>query len=118
MYAFNVEQKEAKVLEKTGVHKVVVKYLIDRVDGAQKFFLRHYTVDSGGYTLLDKHPYEHEVYILEGRGLARVGNQEMEVKPGDAVFVPSNTAHQFLNVGEHPFTFLCIKGAKELYTEE
>lgn len=34
MYAINVEQKEAKVLEKAGAHKVVVKYLIDRTGGA------------------------------------------------------------------------------------
>ena len=74
MYAINVEQKDAKVLEKTGAHKVLVKYLIDRTDGPQKFFLRHYTVESGGYTPVDRHPYEHQVYILEGRRLAGVGD--------------------------------------------
>ncbi len=117
LFAINVEHKEAKALEKQGAHKVVVKYLIDRIDGAQKFFLRHYTVEASGYTPLDRHPYEHQVYILEGRGLARVGDQEMEVKPGDAVFVPSNTVHQFLTAGTNPLTFLCIKGAEELYGE-
>ena len=52
----------------------MVKYLIGRTDGAQKFFLRHYTVESGGYALLDRHPYEHQVYILEGTELAGVGD--------------------------------------------
>jgi quercetin dioxygenase-like cupin family protein len=36
------------------------------------------------------------------------GNEERKVKPGDAVFVPSNEKHQFRNESKKTLRFLCL----------
>ena len=61
------------------------------------------------------HGEEEAFYVLEGRGLLRQGDGEgeeelIELGPGDVVAFPAGTgiAHQFLNDGDVPFTYLAI----------
>ena len=39
------------------------------------------------------HPNEQWIYILEGTFKARIGDDEVEAKPGSVVYVPSNVVH-------------------------
>ncbi|MEK7814454.1 MAG: cupin domain-containing protein [Chloroflexota bacterium] len=43
------------------------------------------------------HPWEHEVYILEGSGVLTCDGKEYPVKEGDAMFIPGNVDHYTLN---------------------
>jgi quercetin dioxygenase-like cupin family protein len=108
-----------EVLEKKGADKVKVQYLIDERHGSNRFALRIYTVEKGGHTPLDEHEYEHHVYVLNGTGLLReTRNNSLAVRrlnEGDALFVPSNAVHQFINERDEPFVFLCVKGNPKLY---
>jgi quercetin dioxygenase-like cupin family protein len=70
-------------------------------------------VDIGGYTPLEKHAHEHEVFMLRGRALLRGGKQEVEVKPGNVIFISSFEEHQFKNIGDEPVEFLCTKETHE-----
>lgn len=63
----------------------------------------------GGYTPLERHEHEHEVFMLRGKALVRGENQESMVKLGDVIFIPSWEEHQFKNIGEEPVEFLCTK---------
>jgi uncharacterized cupin superfamily protein len=61
------------------------------------------------------HGEEEAFYVLEGRGLLRQGDGEgeeelIELGPGDVVAFPAGTgiAHQFINDGDSPFTYLAI----------
>ena len=45
------------------------------------------------------HPWEHEVYIIQGSGTLFCDGAEYPVKAGDAVFVPPNVDHYTLNNG-------------------
>jgi quercetin dioxygenase-like cupin family protein len=110
MFIINVNEKEAAEVTEPGAEKVKIRWLIHKGIGAQKFHLRHFIVEPGGHTPLHAHPADHEVYILNGKGLVRGGEREVEVKPGDAIFIPENELHQFKNVGEEPLVFLCVKG--------
>jgi len=106
-------------LTKKGADKVKVRYLIDERHGSNRFALRQYTVEKGGHTPLDQHEYEHQVYVLRGRGLLRETERSpvlRQLREGDVVFVPSNALHQFINQNEEPFVFLCVKGNPKLYT--
>lgn len=119
MYVVNLDQKmHFEVLSKEGAEKVKVKYLIHKAAGAEKFFLRYYSVEKGGHTPLDKHAGEHEVFIMKGRGRVIGSNEECDLKPRDAIFIRSNEVHQFINTGSEPLEFLCVRGADELYKAE
>ena len=71
------------------------------------FVLRVFTVRPGGATPRHRHPWEHEVYVLAGRGRV-VGEEEVEVAAGDAVFVPAGELHSFENAGEGELRFICV----------
>jgi quercetin dioxygenase-like cupin family protein len=73
--------------------------------GAQLEF--HITeIHSGGQgrALDDVHENEdHVFYVLSGHATAKVGDQVHEVGPGDALWVPKNTVHNFEVVGGETF---------------
>ena len=43
------------------------------------------------------HPWEHEVYILEGSGVLVCDGQEYPIREGDGMFIPGNVDHYTLN---------------------
>ena len=43
------------------------------------------------------HPWEHEVYIIEGTGVLLCDGKEYPVKQGDGMFIPGNVDHYTLN---------------------
>jgi quercetin dioxygenase-like cupin family protein len=109
----------AEDMAKIGAERVKVRYLIDERHGSNRFALRQYTVEKGGHTPLDQHQYEHQVYVLAGKGLlkeSKDGPALRELHEGDVIFVPSNGAHQFINKRDEPFIFLCVKGNPKLYS--
>ncbi len=90
--------------ESSGVKKRV---LISKADGAPNFILRRFTIDPGGYTAYHKHPWEHEVYVLSGKGEIRLGETSHELSVGTVVLVLPDEQHNFVNVGDEPLDFLC-----------
>lgn len=71
------------------------------------FVLRVLTVKPGGHTPRHRHSFEHEVYVLEGNGRVE-GDKNFSIAPGDAVFVPSEDFHCFVNAGEDDLKFICV----------
>ena len=45
------------------------------------------------------HPWEHEVYIIQGSGTLFCDGNEYPVRQGDAMFIPGNVDHYTLNNG-------------------
>jgi len=117
LYVTSVGQVEEFALERDGVKGVRVKYLLHAGVGAKNLQLRLFTIDVGGYTPIEKHEHEHEIFVLKGKGIIRGGDVEVEVKPGDVVFIPSNEDHQIRNIGDCEFQFLCTKQTSELPKE-
>ena len=65
-------------------------------------------VAPGAATTPHYHVRTEEIYyILEGRGLMRLGRQSRKVAPGDAIAIPAGTLHQISNVGPGVLKFLC-----------
>jgi quercetin dioxygenase-like cupin family protein len=109
LYVTNVKDIKEVKLKREGVKGVSVKYLLHKGVGAKRLELRLFTIEVGGYTPLERHEHEHEIFILRGKVLVRGGETEVIVKAGDAIFVPSNEEHQFCNIGEEKAEFLCTK---------
>jgi quercetin dioxygenase-like cupin family protein len=85
--------------------KTKIQWLITTEIGAQNT-LRLFEMDSGGYSPLHKHAWEHIVYVLDGEGLAFDGEKTQLIITGDSVFVAPNKLHQFQNKSQKTLTFL------------
>jgi quercetin dioxygenase-like cupin family protein len=100
-----VEREPVKMDGATGVH---VRWLIGDREGARNFAMRHFEIEPGGHTPRHHHPYEHEVYILDGEGVVLEGETEHPFRAGDSIYVPADEVHQFQNTGDRPVRFLCM----------
>ncbi len=95
-------------VEMQGAEKVNIRWLLGPDDHMPNFYLRMFKIEKGGHTPYHSHPYEHEVYVLEGKGILKVNEQEHPIEPGYVAYVPPDALHQFLNAGDSDFVFLCI----------
>jgi len=93
--------------EADGAHKTTIRWLWGKTDGAQKFALRLIEVAPGGSTPHHSHPYEHEVYVLEGKVRLCGDAGEHLLDAGDTAFVQPSEVHQFVNAGDGVLRFLC-----------
>jgi len=65
-------------------------------------------IPPGGATTPHFHPRTEEIYyILEGRGIMRMGDETREVGPGDAIAIPPGIVHQISNPAPDLLRFLC-----------
>ena len=95
-------------VEMEGADGCKVRWLVGEDDGAPNFAMRHFEVGVGGHTPRHSHPYEHEVFVLEGEGVVFEGDQEHPLRKGDVVLVKPDEVHQFRNTGQTPLKFLCL----------
>ena len=101
-------RKVKSVKAEEGAREVKVRWLITKDDGAENFAMRLFEVEPEGYSPLHSHKWEHEVFILEGKGTVRIGEEEKDFKKGDVIFIPGNIEHQFKNEGGKRLKFLCL----------
>ena len=85
-----------------------VRWLLSRDDGAPSFAMRQFEVEPGGYTPRHHHPYEHEIFVVEGEGEVYEGDTPHPIKAGDVVLVKPDDVHQFKNTGNKALKFLCL----------
>jgi quercetin dioxygenase-like cupin family protein len=104
----NVGAKEDAPVMEEGAEGVKIKWLLDKSVGAPTFAMRHFTIQPGGHTPLHSHDWEHEVYVLEGKGFVKHQDREYEIGPADAIFVPPNELHQFRSTESSHLRFLCM----------
>src|ERR1700745_888109 len=57
------------------------------------------------------HPNEQWIYVLEGTLRAKIGDQEIEAKPGSVVYVPSNVVHPARATPDADVVFFTVKDA-------
>ena len=85
-----------------------IRVLIDdEKDGAPVYKLRMIEIAAGGHSPFHSHPYEHENFVVEGKGQVLINEEWFELKPGDVVLVPPGVEHQYRNAGDKIFKFLC-----------
>lgn len=65
-------------------------------------------MDPGGHSPLHSHPWEHEVFILDGEGVVFSSGEERKFRSGSVIFIPPNEKHQFINTGEKTIKSLCF----------
>ena len=95
-------------VEMPGATGCTVRWLVGQNEGAPNFAMRRFEVAPGGFTPKHQHPYEHEVFVLEGTGVVLEGDAEHPLGPGEVIYVAPNELHQFKNTGATPLKFLCM----------
>src|SRR5687768_14701308 len=82
-------------------------------DEAPNFAMRKFTMQPGGGMPKHTNTVEHEQYVLRGRARIGLGDEVVEVKEGDALFIPAGLPHWYEALGDEPFEFLCMVPNKE-----
>ena len=93
------------VQELPGVLKRVV---ISADDGAPNFIMRVFDIEPGGSTPFHTHSWEHEIYVLSGKGAAVSEQGETAISRDSVVFVPPDEKHCFKNNGKAVLRLICV----------
>ncbi|MCK4761554.1 MAG: cupin domain-containing protein [Candidatus Aminicenantes bacterium] len=99
---------EKTAITKEGLKGVSIRWLIGPDSGAPNFYLRLFEVEPGGHSPFHSHPWEHEVYILEGKGKLNTGKESIPFEKDYFILVLPGEEHQFENTGATALKFLCI----------
>jgi quercetin dioxygenase-like cupin family protein len=105
---FHFDAVKLEKVETEGASKVKVRWLITKEMGAPNFAMRLFEVETSGYTPLHTHPWEHEVFVLEGEGQLFDGEKSTPFKAQDVIFIKADERHQFKNSGKIELKFLCL----------
>lgn len=104
----NVDDVDSKPVAMHGAEGVTMAMMVGREHGAPNFAMRQFRVRPGGHSPRHSHDYEHEVYILAGRGTVLLEGAERPIRAGDVVYVPANHEHQFKAPPDGELRFLCL----------
>ena len=87
---------------------VTVRWVITEEDGAPNFVMRIFEVEPRAHTPFHTHPWEHEIFVLEGSGVVRGEGEERKISPGDVVLILPEERHQLINDEEKLLRFICL----------
>ena len=87
---------------------ISIRWVIGRPEGAPNFALRVIEFAPGAVFVPHQHPYEHEIFVLEGEGVAQGADGEVAMRPGVALYIPPNEVHGYRNTGAGPLRFICV----------
>lgn len=105
------------VAPETGWHGMDVRWLVTRgTVGASDVVFGVTFFPPGSKHDIHRHPNAEEVeYLIGGKGIARVGEDDVELAPGEAVYVPRNEYHGFANTSDETAVMAwCYAGAGSL----
>jgi quercetin dioxygenase-like cupin family protein len=108
MFKINIDEVPEEGINRTYKPGVSIRFLILEEFGAPNFEMRYFELEKGMVTSLDLHDFEHEVFVLRGRGKLMVEGEEHDLRPHDAVLIEGSEQHQLSQQGEETFGFLCI----------
>lgn len=89
--------------------QATIRWLIAEKECAARFAMRVIEIKGRGEKIpLHHHPYEHEIFIVDGAGNVLSPDGARPVGPGSFVFVRPDEEHGFENTGAGPFRFICV----------
>jgi quercetin dioxygenase-like cupin family protein len=91
-----------------GFDKVFNKSLVGRED-SDSYILVMNRIDPDGSVLPHSHPEESSYLIVEGKGVATLGEEEFEVLPGSVVHMKPGTRHGIANPGSEDLLYIEVK---------
>lgn len=112
MYITNLQKTkpaDAPANLKTGQIPVSVQWLLGETEGAPNYELRYLTFPVGASTVYHDHSWEHEVFVVKGKGKIKTEQGETAVKAQDAILLLPNEPHQIINTSlDETFDIICV----------
>ncbi len=104
----HVDEIEAREVQMDGARGVTMRVVIGEAQGAPNFVMRVFDVAPGGHSPHHTHDFEHEVFVLAGRGEFLEEGSREPLSPGDVVFVRPGVLHQFRAAPDEGLRFICV----------
>jgi mannose-6-phosphate isomerase-like protein (cupin superfamily) len=104
----NVEDEEVRRTFYQAHGGALARMIITAPDLRGMDFLAHASLGPGKEIEDHVDPYEEIYFILQGKGLMRVGPEAQEVGPMDAVYLPAGIPHGLTNIGSEELTILVV----------
>lgn len=108
MIVGNIKDVQGNPINHPSALNASMKVLVSKEEGWDDYVMRELVVEVNGYTPKHSHPWPHINYMISGKGELLLGDETHKVEAGGFAFVPSNILHQFRNIGDEPFEFICI----------
>ncbi len=110
MKVANLNDVESQHVEFNGqiASGVSIRWLIKKDDGAPNFAMRYFEMEPYTEIQSHSHPWEHEIFILDGECEITAGNATKTVTKNSAVFIEPNVEHSYKNKSNKTLKFLCI----------
>lgn len=113
MFASHINEVKKEKVEMEGAEGVWIQWLIAGKEGAKNYAMRLFTLEKGGRIPRHQHPWEHEIFVLEGHGIIGAGEEEKEVKAGNFAYIEPDIPHWYRNTGDSEWKFLCVIPIKD-----
>ena len=94
--------------EPVGAGEGALKQVLIGAEEAPNFAMRRFIMAPGGGMPKHTNTVEHEQYVLRGCARIGIGDEVLEVKPDDVVFIPAGVPHWYESLGPEAFEFLCV----------
>ncbi|MGH9143695.1 MAG: cupin domain-containing protein [Vicinamibacterales bacterium] len=85
---------------------VTMREMITPADGAPTFAMRVFDLAPGATTPYHHHAWEHEVFIVSGRGVVKSEQGDRPFAAGDTILIAGNEPHCF--VAADAVQFVCV----------
>lgn len=103
----STEEVDITPQELIGKGRATVRWLLGEPEGAPNFEMRYFSLTGNIATEWHQHDWEHQVYVVKGKGKVRTTDQEVDLEPGSSVLVAPGEQHHFICSGDH-FDFICV----------
>ena len=108
MLVGRVSDRAPTLVAAEGAEDVSMRWLIDRSNGAPNFAMRLFKIDPGGHTPRHVHHWEHEVFVVSGKGRVWSDHEWNDLDQGTFVLVAPHEEHQFQAADDQSLEFLCL----------
>jgi mannose-6-phosphate isomerase-like protein (cupin superfamily) len=77
-------------------------------DGGSLELVNEFEVAAGGAVFPHQHPTHEFYFVMTGRGVMTVGDEERDIAPGDLVYIPPDTVHSLRPSGAAAIHCFCF----------
>ncbi|HDI02498.1 MAG TPA: cupin domain-containing protein [Ignisphaera sp.] len=102
-----VKVSDVAPIKVDNAEKTWIRVLISTSEGLT-YAMRVFEMERGGHIPAHKHPWEHEIFVLDGKVRIRVEDKTFDLEPEYAIYIPPNKIHEYWNIGETKARFICV----------